>query len=883
MSRLIHHRSHCALRFAASLMVSCSALALAPAASAQQEGGDAGMTEVVVTGSRIHGAAPVGSPVIAATLDDASVAGAVTTAQILEQVPQIFNLGVSESSRGQNGGSGNITYGSSINIRGIGPYATLTLLDGHRVVPQGTTGQAVDPSVIPMIALKQVDILADGASAIYGSDAVAGVANLILRRNVEGVEGTVRYGGADHYDEKLLSVLAGHTWNSGQFTLALEHGDHTSLNGADRDFFSGNLLGQGGGDYRVVQCNPGNLVVGGVSYALPSRTAGTNKCDNLKYEDLIPKQVHNSGTFTFDQELTDSVSLYAQGFMARRDFKFTPSPLTGALTVPSSNAFYETPVGLNPASETVNYSFIGVLPPNTSSGYSQSFNGTAGVTAELPLGWKIDADFGYGRDDDESVTLHGINNAALNQALASGNPATAFNPFGGANNAAVLNAISNSIMYAPGTGELKTVEAKLDGPLFDFPGGPVRLAVGGEYQDYTLATGSTTGTQLAPLVTTVNLSRNVKSLYTEVFLPVIGKDNNIPFIRSLDFDLAGRMDQYSDVGVTRNPKAGVNLSPIDDLMLRGDFGTSFRAPLPTQLHAQSQGLYVQNYSDPTCGCIRQGLTLSGGNPDLHPETATTYSAGFDYKPSFLPHAKFSATYFYIDYDNQIASYLADLTVLNREASFNGTGIINRNPSQAFVNALLAQYRVLAGVVPSTVTLYVDGRQKNLSRSVSQGFDFSGNYDIPTDDLGLFRLGLTGTYFMDYSVGLTPSASLIQEANTIYNPLRLKMRGSLGWDFGRWGTGLYVNYVNSYNNNLTKPTQTVDAYTTVDLHLSYDLSEQAGLASKDKLSVSFDVSNLFDTNPPFVNIAESANGGGGFDATTTNPIGRIVSMSLGFKF
>ena len=172
-----------ALLGGAGTAVSQTAPAQEPAAEA------ATVEEVIVTGSRIRGIRSVGSTVTAVSREQIELSAPLSTAALIQKLPQVFNLGVSESSRGQAGGSGNITYGTSINLRGIGPYSTLTLLDGHRAVPQGTTGFAFDPATIPTLALGRVEVVADGASALYGSDAVAGVVNLILRRDFEGVRG----------------------------------------------------------------------------------------------------------------------------------------------------------------------------------------------------------------------------------------------------------------------------------------------------------------------------------------------------------------------------------------------------------------------------------------------------------------------------------------------------------------------------------------------------------------------------------------------------------------------------------------------------------------------------------------------------------------------
>src|SRR6188508_159370 len=210
-----------------------TALAQAPAPPDKSDELD----EIVVTGSRIRGAEPVGSTVITVSRQDIEVAAPVSTTALIQRLPQVFNLGVSENSRGQSGGSGNITYGSAINLRGLGPYSTLTLLDSHRAVPQGTTGFAVDPSIVPTLALERVEVVADGASALYGSDAIAGVVNLIPRRDFEGLEVSVRGGQADEYDERQYGVIGGLNWDSGHGMLAYEHSYHSNLNGIDRDYF----------------------------------------------------------------------------------------------------------------------------------------------------------------------------------------------------------------------------------------------------------------------------------------------------------------------------------------------------------------------------------------------------------------------------------------------------------------------------------------------------------------------------------------------------------------------------------------------------------------------------------------------------------------------
>lgn len=883
---------------AAAAALACLATGLVPAAVWAQAA-EAG-SEIVITGSRIRGAPPVGAPVTAVNRADIENAGAINTAQILQSVPQIFNLGVSENSRGQSGGAGNITYGSGINLRGIGPFATLVLINGHRSVGQGTQSAAVDPSIVPSLMLERVEVVADGASAIYGSDAVAGVANLILRRNEPGTQATARYGVADGYSERQVGALVGRKWTGGQFTLAAEHTYRSALSGRDRDFYKGDLTAEGGRDFRSTQCAPGNIIINGVSYAIPAGgvtaatasqlVAGTsNRCDNLKVADLIPQQERNSLAFTFNQTLTPSLSVFADGLATRRDYRFRPTALASNLTVPSTNAFYVRPVGA-PAgtSETVAYSFINELPQNTANGYSKTFQGTVGADLVLGGSWKAGALVTFGQNEDQSTSLRALNNTALTAALRSNNPATAFNPFGSsANSAAVLDAISNNIAISPGRTNFINVALKADGALARLPGGDLRAAVGLEVQDIHTQGGQTTGPATNPTFGEVELERRVDSAYAELLVPVVGKANAMAGVQRLDVSLAARVDRYSDVGNTDNPKLGINWSPAQGLLVRASYGTSFRAPGLTQIRGFTNGgrggLFVQNYSDPTNnGALRVGVALSAANPDLKPETAKTKTLGFDWDLPLAAKTKLSLTWFDITYDNQIVGYLSDLTVLNREAQFAGTGVIQRNPSPELVAQLVAQYPV-SGVLPATWTLFVDGRSKNLSKSVTQGFDFGVNTRISGGTAGEFALGLSGTLFTKYQVATTPNSPLLDQLNTIYNPVKFKARGTAAWALGAWQTNLTVNHTGAYDNTLTAPTQKVRAHTTLDARVAVQLGELSSAQALRDTTVVLGVTNLFDRKPPFVNVAQSNNGGGGFDPTMASPIGRLISVALDKRF
>ena len=193
----------------------------------------------------------------------------MTTDRLLQELPQVFDLGVSENSRAQAGGAGNIVYANSVNLRGIGPNATLTLLDGHRMT---SNTRSVNPSVIPTLGLERVEVVADGSSAIYGSDAIAGVVNLIPRRNLDGAEAFARYGRSEDgaFNELQAGIAGGKVWDTGQVMVAYEHVDRSNLSGDDRDFFVGDQTHRAGATYRVTTCSPGTITAGSVTYAIPA-------------------------------------------------------------------------------------------------------------------------------------------------------------------------------------------------------------------------------------------------------------------------------------------------------------------------------------------------------------------------------------------------------------------------------------------------------------------------------------------------------------------------------------------------------------------------------------------------------------------------------------
>lgn len=844
--------------------------------------------EIVVTGSRLRGVAPVGSSVIALDRSAIEASTAVTVDRMIKEIPQVFDLGVSENSRGQSGGSGNITYGNSVNLRGIGPYATLVLIDSHRVV---NNSRSTDPSVLPSLGVERIEVVADGASAIYGSDAVAGVVNIIPRRRLNGAEFFARAGYADdgNFHEYTLGGAVGKVFDRGQIMLAFEHVERSNLSGDDRDFFTADQTRFGGPNGLTTRCSPGTIRVGGTLYAIPAggvtpATASrliantSNRCELFARQDLIPRQKYNSVNSTGTFNVTDNISLFYDAFYSKRSFYRRSNYSTLAnQTVQSTNAFFVRPPGFAGTSYGVDY-MLRELPANDSSGFAKSWQVTPGIRIKLPHDFQFEALAGYGKTHDFSGTYFGLNGTAVTAALASSDPNAALDIYGlGRTNPALYASLANQIFLAPTDGKLKTYAARLNGSLFPLPGGMIKLAAGYERQDFDVALGSARGGPTTP-VTYRYFGRTVDSFYGELFIPLFGPSNAIPGFQRLEVNAALRHDKYSDVGSTTNPKIGVNWFPFAGVKLRGSYGTSFRAPTIPEIYGNSNNLFPQDYSNPAGGTIR-GVALSGQNLDLKPETATTWSVGADFDP--LPGLHASATYWSVKYKNQVLANLSNLTILGSEAQYAGTPIILRGQAAADrVAALIAAGVQPTGALPSPVTLFVDGRSQNLGVSITHGIDFTADYRarLSAVDSLLFYVG--GTYVTKYLVAVTPSAPLVNLRNVIFNPLRFKARASVTWDHGPLTTRLLLTHINSYTNNLPSPAQKVRSYNPVDLSISWKVGgdSPSNMVTRG-LTLGLEIRNLFNERPPYVNIAPNGNGSGGYDATAADPIGRLAAVTV----
>ena len=840
------------------------------------------LEEVTVTGSLIHGASDVVAPLVYITPADIGQAPFPTIQDALDQLP-INSLNAPREDLGLNI---NYNWGAGIDLRGLGFGATLVLVNGHRQPLSGIDGSFVDVSNIPAAAVERIEILPDGASALYGSDAIAGVVNIIMRDDFQGAETRVRYGGTPGgRDETYVSQLLGTHWDTGRAMLVYEYQDATVLNASARGYAANaDKRPYGGGNYQSFYTDPGNILDPATYQPVYGVTSSGGLTSNVNLENqfaryqLFPQKTQNAIYANGSQHLGDSVELFAEGRFTQRNTYVQLIPTSGVFDMGGGNPFNPFP-----GSDTlIGYSFLHIFGPATFAGETRNYVGTLGARFKLGESWQATLSETYGRENLFQNEYNLTDPAALNNAFADSNVATAFNPFG-VTNPATLAAIRRADFVHASSG-VETTSFVADGPVFDLPGGAAKLAAGLERREESL--GHTVPSLVDPQEETVyaRYSRHVGSAFTELSLPLVGNPDKPHAAPRLELTLAGRYDDYSDFGHTTNPEARLRWTPIDSVKLRGSWGRSFRAPKLDDLYDSANNISgLTSLSDPASPTGRSVvLVLQGDNPSLKQETATTWTAGFDVVPEFDPQLAFSLTYYSVHYSGQITDPAAadPFDILLQENQWSA--VITRNPTQAQIAAVCNRpdfFGSVASCLASSPAAIVDYRLANLSSTQVSGLDLNVHQDIDSR-VGHFAVGLVGSYVFHFDQAVTDTSPTVDIVNTYENPLKLRLRAVVGWNqYGReapgLGSNLAVNFTNAYSNPGSTLLPRIPSLTTVDLQLRYRVADDARFFSG--MNFELNAVNVFNQSPPFVDNAL------GYDSANFQTFGRVLSLTVTKKW
>ncbi len=985
------------LRFAVhtsvvALSLSWGAAAIAQTAPAKPAADDtaADAKEIVVTGSSIKGGAPVGSNLVTIGRTEMDNTAIQTVQQVLKTVPAVVGL----NSPGQGGfGSFDGAGTNAPTIHSLGASAsnsTLILLNGHRLPVGGANHVLADPNIVPPMMLERVEVLSDGASSVYGSDAVAGVINFITRRNVNGFEVNVQKGFGKNYGTFNAGLVAGKTWDTGSVVFGYAYSKRDNLSAGNRAFATPNQVARGGFNFQDNFCSPASLVAGGLTYYSPY-TAGTGaafvpgstatasaistqngRCEYHSAWDLIPSELRHNAMVSIKQEVGDKLTLTADFIYSNRENIQRISRGTASGTVYSStnlaipagnsaNPFATTPLAaIGASSATANFDGDALFGPGAKIiGKDETFYGRVDADYAITDAWHFNVGTLLGRDISSVETLGRINpsgyslalngkataviNGVSNTVTQTLTTANAIDVFGtGGTSAGTLATLTDSRVFQQGVQTIWNAYAQLGGDLIALPGGTAKIAIGGEYSSYKIVQDTVQPNGLGAasfnsLAYVLNYKRNVKSGYAELYLPLIGPDQDIPGIRRFDLNISGRVDSYSDVGSTTNPKIAANWEVVEGVTLRGNWARSFVAPALTSIGSNPQGrtgesgftnvggsgttlpyaIFPTAANIPGCpaapatSCSVSGtsnaIQLNGGNGNLVPQKGKAWSIGIDFAPPQVRGLRVSVTY----WNNQLRGGITAPQL----ALVTGSAALSQYLTIYPTGATTAQIAALTNTLPQTGTvgggagasvsgtanpiyfIYSNQQQNVLNLNVS-GVDVSASYKIETDNLGTFNLGagFSRKTKFDQFFGVGGQVfSVLGYAgyNLTFPSLKYEGRYSIGWQKGGIDANVFVNHTGGYtfygastvtprvfvNGLPSSGGDAVAAFVTVDAHLAYTIKDQGPFKS---VQLYVDATNLFDKAPPFLNVY-GLNGAIGYDSTNASPIGRVVSIGLRTKF
>ena len=844
------------------------------------------LDEVVVTGSHIHGTDAAGSKLLVITREQIDASGYERIEDVLATVTQNFSR-TNAATRDGDEINNYDNRGAEVQLRGLGLGTTLTLVNGQRQGASGYQGSFVDISSIPASAVERIEILPEGASALYGADAIGGVVNVILRKDFEGFEARARASTAGgDATERTIAGLWGHAGPDGHALLGFQYDDSRALACSARTYCAanGDFRRFGGSDLRGVGGNPGTIldpVTRAPIAAIPRGQDGSNLTatqlipgtanytNSVIDNDILPQQEMRSVFLSAAYMLSRHWELSVDGRYSSREFDSTFPQPTGTFLVPASNAFNHLggPV-------RVAYDFTADVGPVVDHGRTETSFISTGIKGVLPRGWQLRLSTAYSKSSTRFFEYNNLNTGAIDVLLASADPATALNLFGDGSHTApaTLAALRNQSVALDYPDEFTTAMASViaDGTLFTGPAGPIRFAGGGDFRrEHSVG--------LSVALSPENRGRDAAAAFAELAIPIAGAAANST-LNLLDLSLAGRYDHYSDTASSFNPKVGLSWRPFRILKLRGNWGTSFRPPpfLWSNPDLIGDG-EIRVVSDPKSPQGTLALLLFGTLKDLKPETATAWSVGADVAPPAAPNFSLSMTYFDIDYKGKIRNVgpnTADFLAFETQLA----SLITRNPTQAQIDAVCQSVRRLFGTgnCSEPIAVIIDGRFRNLARIKTRGVDFTLDYAIDSAR-GRWAFGLSGTYTFAQEQQITPTAPVFDLINTVGSPLKQRWAAHLSWSSRGWTVQTTVNFSGAYLDPGSVRERGVDSWTTVDFNLGYRVEGGQGWIANTQCNLG--VNNLFDQSPPFIDQFDPLAGVFGYDAANASLVGRQVSLQL----
>lgn len=845
-----------------------AAAARSAAAAAETE-----MEAVVVTGSRLSRTSVEGPvPVNVYMREEIERSGQTTVSDFLNTLAEV-SVATPEN--------GPVFAGqTSVRLRGLPLGTTLVLVNGRRLQNGGASagyGSYFDLNNIPAGAIERIEIVPEGSSAIYGSDALAGVVNIILRKDFDGFEGNARYGAASGIDEASADFVWGRTGERGSFSAIGSYFTRGTLNAREREITSSSALGT-----PTDACNPGNVysVDGGNLPGLDAPSAGvragihetptldafvpgqTNPC-SLSYDrGLIPPTRRFSVFASGSYRIAPWIELFSELAYTRQeqDVDNNGHRRLQRVRVPASNAY--NPFG---ADVLVSYRFESPLANimyHSSTDFTRPLLGARGDFLD---GWDWELAVWEARDRSnihQGATL--VDSANLQAALASSNPDTALNLFttGAPASDSVLASIYG-VNRARYSGRSRVANGFVRGSPFTLPSGPVSIVLGAEHVRSELTWESADN----PAATSnFSHARKASSVFSELRIPILASRPGADGADVLAFSGALRYDSYDDIGGHSTPQYALEWRPLKTLLVRGAYAESFKAPGLLNLHyPESAFADCCEVFDPQQGGAATTYTfIRRGDPELRPETGDSRSVGVVWSPEAIQGLEASLTWWKINQTDRVAE-LTPQTVVDNESLFPGRVV--RDPE--------------TGAIRSVSPGFLNFGQLHVS-----GFDLGLSHRIHTG-AGLFSPRLSVTRIGTYDAAVTPGAAVtdrLSKANTDAWAPRWKGVASLAWSFGPYSANFAGRYVSRYTDyqDLGATSRQLGDFWLFDVSTRYDFG-QVFAGNNPYLRDAFlqlSVVNLFNSLPEY----SAYNGGSAsYDPMQYDIRGRFISASLGVRF
>lgn len=887
------------LLFASALLT--TAMLGAPALA---QTADAEVGEVVVTGSRIKREDITGvGPATVVSMEQIANTGVTNVETLLQRLP---------ASAGAAGGQGNAYwtgngYGTAqVNLRGLGINRTLTLINGRRVVNGGTgANSAPDLNMIPTGIIGRMDILKDGASAIYGADAVAGVVNIVTVDNFQGLKLTGKYGITGEGDGAYYTadVLWGMRGERGGVTAALTYQKTEEINLASRAPCG---LGEVGGQLvcvssastiggRAVLPNGQqinfNQTPGGNGNFFEPYSAAKHNFNSNPYLNAVSPIERISTAFLADYDLTDSVSLFAEAFFTHRESNQVATPGTlRNLAISASNP-------TNPTGQNITLVQRRLAEPGAREFFQETdtYRFVAGARGKIAGDWTWEGAANWGRNTgiDGSTNVANLERVAntLNTSLCRTTPGAAipcadYLGFGDLTPEALKYILFTT--RDSGGNEQRSFTFDVTGTVMQLPAGPLAAAAGVVYReeegwrnpDALTVLGVANTNQQDPIAGSVT----AKEAYLELSAPVVV---DLPLVKRLDVDAAVRFSDYDLFGSNQTYKVGVNWTLFDGFRLRATYGTGFRIPsVPELFGGVAEGNLTT--SDPCsrystsgnavliancqasgvpAGYVQLGntvLTTVGGNENLQPETAETFTLGLVWQPTQISGLSVTVDYFDIQIEDAIRS-IPGSTKLS--VCYASPGL-----NHPFCSASSFTRSSLTGEVN-----FLSAQPVNTGQERMKGVDMGVSYDF---DIGERRASFSWdtTYLSEYVITPFPGAAPIifdghiGGGNGGYPHWRSNASFSVQDD--RW-TGTYsIQFIGEATDFNAKPTDI--GYTAPDVFYH---NAQFAYRLGDAADIAIGVDNIFDEKAPFIKSWTDGN----TDTMTYDLQGRRAYVRLTYQF